>query len=119
MPQVCLFLEPGNKWTWAGGGWRGGGLVHQHQLHLNLLLRFKVSPYIDAATSQKPSPAPVRGWDLALATLGAPSVCHLPGPESKHLNPRTAVSCSSGLNRGANSKCYLVAFVGLQPCPSK
>lgn len=56
-------------------------------------------------------PAPVQGWDLALATLSAPA-CHLLGPESEHLNPRTAVSCSSGLNRGANSKCYLVAFVG-------
>ena len=55
----------------------------------------------------EPSPAPVQCWDLPFAALGAPRVGHLPGPESKHLNPRTAVSCNSGLNRGANSKWIL------------
>lgn len=57
------------------------------------------------------------GWGLVLAAPRAPGVACLPDPKPRHLNPRTAVSCSSGLNTGANSKRILSPLRGCGCAP--
>lgn len=91
----CLCLLRGQEWKGCSGciffwSLAAGG-------PLELITRVAIIPTQNLAGA-------VSVTDVVPVAPSAPRAGCLPGPKPKHLNPRTAVSCNSGLNRGADSK---------------
>lgn len=103
MPEASWIRGSGSPGVVVGEEWRGCS----GRLFWNLPAGGASGSFTSADKIPTQSLAPSPGlvcWDLALVAPGAPRAGYLPETKPKHLNPRTAVSRSSGLNRGANSK---------------